>query len=171
MLKIFGILVILAGAGKGLYGWRLGRLQRQKRLEEYAFFLQRAAFVLEKEQTPLVEFFCGYSGSDRLLCQCLRELASALEENTYAQGQLAWQAVFGSHQAEWNLTGEEWTCILQSGRAFFGRSRKELGKLLDAYRQRVEQYHLQEKQEFADRQKVFVPVGMLGSVMLILLLL
>lgn len=171
MLKVIGILIILAGAGKGLYGWRLGRLQRQKHLEEFAFYLQRAEFALEKEQIPLVEFFNGYSGHDALLCQCLKELASALQENTYMEGQMAWQAVFQQHEAEWNLTAEEWECVLQSGRAFFGRNRQELRRLLGAYRQRMEQYYAKEKLEFADRQKVLVPVGMLGSVMLILLLL
>lgn len=116
-----------------------------------------------------VDLFREYAGKG-LLKETLGRTAELLEENQFGTGEEAWQEAFSQKKEMWGLTPEEWDIVYHLGRAFFGNNRSELGRLLDGGRKQLEECLETEKHRFQENQKVVMPVGMLGAMLLILIL-
>ena len=170
MWKIVGMVFVLGGAAGVLYSWVCEQREKQKRLEDFMFFLQKSIFIMETEKIRIVDYF-RKSNEDTVLEQTLQEIATRLATNTYPNGQMVWEEVFYEQARSWNLSQEVFSVVVQAGNGFFGRSREENISFLKKSLKELEKQQANMKEKDAQERKVWVPVGMLGTVMLVILFL
>ncbi len=170
MWKIVGMVFMLGGVAGVLYSWVSEQREKQKRLEYFIVFLQKTIFVMETEKVKVVDYFRKSNG-DTILEQTLQEIGMRLAMNMYPNGQVVWEEVFREQARCWNLSQEVFLIIVQAGNGFFGRSREENISFLKKSLTELEKQQVNMKEKDAQERKVWVPVGMLGTVMLVILFL
>jgi len=177
MGKIVGILLLLGGVAGCLHSWMIQQKERQMILEELIRFLQKSVFAMENEKIKIVECFAKYRAVDggmedkneHVLEKTLHEIAKRLAGNTYPNGLLAWEEVFQEEEQNWTLDKETFEVVLRAGNGFFCRSREENICFLKKSIQELEKRQEKIKEKDIQERKVWVPVGMLGTVMIMIL--
>lgn len=170
MGKIIGIVLMLGGIAGILYQWIMLQKARQLRLEEFILFLQKSIFAMETERVKVIDYFAKYVSCDSEITESLREIAKRLGQNTYPKGQEAWEEVLKEEEQNWAFDKESFDVVLHAGNGFFGRSREENICFLQKSLREMEKLQAKIKEKDAQERKVWVPVGMLGGVMIMILL-
>ncbi len=170
MWKIIGILLFGAGIMGEVYEWMARNKSRQKRLEEMLIFLKKARYAMDEEKVRWIPFFEHYESEDVIVTETLHEIGKRLEEHRYPYGEDAWKSVFLEKKREWNCKEACFQVLIQMGGAFFGRSRQENGAFMESYIRQLEECKGKEKEKFAEEKKVWIPVSVLGGVMLVIML-
>ena len=170
MWKLVGMACMLGGVAGVLYSWVCEQKEKQKRLDAFIVFLQKTIFAMETEKIKVIDYLrkCNH---DMVLEQTLQEIARRLATNTYPNGQMVWEEVFREQAAGWKLNQEVFSVVVQAGNGFFGRSREENIGFLKKSLKELEQQKTNMKEKDAQERKVWVPVGMLGTLMLVILFL
>lgn len=170
MEKWIGILLILLGAAAGVWQWRSENVERQNHLRGWILFLHRASYAMEEKQN-MTELFLEFQSEDVLLQKTLKLVVEYMRQNCYPSGDILWKRAL--RVMEWNkqVSTEQMRILDSLGNAFFGRNRTELRALIDMAYAQLEDCLTEEQMRFAKNQRTVMPVGMLGSVLLILLLL
>ena len=179
MWKLLGILLVLSGAAGVLYSWCCEQKEKQKRFESMLFFLRKSVYVMQREKIKVAELLLKYieqnkseqRNKEKVLVSTLEEILKRLSTNTYPSGQMVWEEVFRENEKSWNLDPEIFQMIVQAGNGFFGRSREENVNFLEKSIKELEEQQVKLKQKNAQERKVWVPVGMLGTMMVIILFL
>ena len=170
MWQGIGALFVLGGVTGILYNWVEIQKKRQMRLEEFIKFIHKSIYAMESEKVKIVDFFLQYSMEyDKLLECTLHEIGMRLQTNTYLAGQIAWIEVFEEKKKDWMLKEEMFDCILRTGNGFFGRSIQENTSILEKCLQELEEIKKESKVKEIQERKVWIPVGMLGGMMIIIL--
>lgn len=177
MGKIVGIVLVLGGTTGCLYSWICRQKEKHKRIEEFIVFLQKSIFAMEAEKVKVIDYFEKYvsmdsrmiDNGDQVLEKSLREIAKRLATNTYPKGQDAWEEVLKEEEANFDFDKETFEMVLHAGNGFFGRSREENICFLQKSLREMEHQQAKIKEKNAQERKVWVPVGMLGAVMLVIL--
>lgn len=168
MGKLVGISLVLGGVAGCLYSWLCIQKEKQMRLEEVIVFVHKSIFAMQTEKVRVIDFFAKYKG-EMVLEKSLHEIAKRLAKNTYSKGQDAWEEVLKEEEQNFHFDQDTFGVLLQVGNGFFGRSRDEnicfLHKSLKELERRREKINERDAQE----RKVWVPVGMLGAVMIMIL--
>ena len=172
MLKFVGVVCVLGGTVGVLHSWIQEQKEQQKRMENFIFFLQKSRYVMSTEKIKIVDYLDRYvEQKDILLAQILDEIRKRLLTNTYPNGQMVWEEVFREEEEKLHFDKEVFLVIVQAGNGFFGRSREENISFLQKSIEELEQEQERLKEKSIQERKVWIPVGMLGSVMLVILLL
>lgn len=172
MLKFVGAVCVLGGTAGVLHSWIREQKEQQKRMENFIFFLQKSRYVMSTEKIKIVDYLDRYvEQKDILLAQILDEIRKRLLTNTYPNGQMVWEEVFREEEEKLHFDKEVFLVIVQAGNGFFGRSREENISFLQKSIEDLEQEQERLKEKSIQERKVWIPVGMLGSVMLVILLL
>ena len=179
MGKIVGMVFLIGGAAGLLYSWIGGLREKQRRLEEFILFLQKSIFAMETEKVRVIDYFAKYTSQNtqkeskqaEILERILQEIARRLGTNTYPNGQTVWEEVFKEEEQNLAFDQETFALVLQTGNGFFGRSRAENVGFLKKSLKELEKQQERIKEKDAQERKVWVPVGMLGAVMVTLLFL
>ena len=166
-MKIVGILLLLGGTLGVLYSWICGLKERERKLEEFILFFQKSIGVMETEKIRVIDYFEKYASQE--LQTSLVEIARRLASNTYPNGQIVWEEVFMEEKQNLSFDQETFSIILQAGNGFFGRSREENIRFLQKTVKELETQKKKLMEKDAKERKVWVPVGMLGAVMLTIL--
>lgn len=178
MWKMIGFVLVLGGVAGYLYSWVCEQKKKQMRLEEVIHFLQKSIFVMEKEKMKVVDYFIKYTShdsrkwtgvEDTVLESILQEIANRLSTNTYPNGQMVWEEVFMEEEQNWSFDREVFEIILHAGNGFFGRSCAENVSFLKKSLAELEEQKVKEKEKDVQKRKVWIPVGMLGAVMVVIL--
>lgn len=177
MGKIAGILLVLSGVSGVLWSWMIQQKEKQMQLEEVIQFLQKSIFVMENEKVKLITHFEKYTAIDGLkkdknetiLEKTLHEIAKRLESNTYPNGQMVWEEVFMEEEQNWAVDNVTLGLLLQAGNGFFGRCREENICFLQKSIYELEKMREKIKEKDMQDRKVWVPVGLLGAVMLLIM--
>ena len=169
MGKIAGLLLVIGGVAGIIYSWVCMQKERQIRLEECILFLQKSAFAMESEKMKVVDYFAKYISRDSLLNDVLHKIAKRLATNTYPDGMLAWEEVFKEEERNFAFDKESMEIVIQSGNGFFGRSREENICFLNKSIRELEKQKIKIKEKDTQERKVWVPVGMLGALMITIL--
>ena len=147
---------------------------RQKHLQAVIIFLHRAGFAIEQEQVRILTFLENYAEGeceDPILAETLKEVKQLLVSCSCATGAAAWKMAMYQRRAEWGLSGRQFACVSNIGNHLFGRNREEIRQRIGGVREELE-YELEtERRKFEQDRKALLPVGMLGSILLILLFL
>ena len=177
MWKGLGIVLLLSGTAGVLYSWIDAQRESQKRLENIIFFLHKSVYAMQTEKIRVVDLFERYIEHDKwkrekkdiILAQILNEIRQRLLSNTYANGQMVWEEVFKEKEEKLHFDNEVFPIIVQAGNGFFGRTREENIRFLEKSINELEVQQKKLKVKSEQERKVWIPVGMLGSVMLVLL--
>lgn len=179
MWKLVGVFLTLGGVAGVLYSWVDEQRNKQIRLDMFLLFLQKSLYVMKREKVKVMDYFQRVIELDNplqiyrneLLQMALTEILQRLSTNTYPSGQMVWEEVFQEEKQSWNLDPEIFQMIVQAGNGFFGRSREENVSFLEKSIKELEEQQVKLKQKNAQERKVWVPVGMLGTMMLVILFL
>jgi stage III sporulation protein AB len=169
-MKMIGSLIIVFGLAGYMKEWIFRNLSRGKRLEELLSFLRKAVYALEETHTTWIRFFEEYEGQEKCIVESVHEVAKRLKEHRYPKGELAWQEVMIEQKEAIDLSKEAFELVSHVGDAFFGRSQKENLESLRWYIKLLEKCKEQEGKAFIEKKKVWIPVGALGGVMIIIIL-
>lgn len=159
--------MLLGGTMGVLYSWICGLKERERKLEEFILFFQKSIGVMETEKIRVIDYFEKYASQE--LQTSLVEIARRLASNTYPNGQIVWEEVFTEEKPNLSFDQETFSIILQAGNGFFGRSREENIRFLQKTVKELETQKKKLMEKDAKERKVWVPVGMLGAVMLTIL--
>lgn len=169
-MKIIGIVCMIIGIAGYSYDWISRHITRSKRLEEILTFLRKAGHAMEETHTPWIRFFEEYQSRDACVTESIHEVSHRLKENRYPRGELVWQDVMTERKETLDFSKEAFELLFHSGDAFFGKSQKENLELLNLYKKQLFECKEQERIEFAEKKRLWIPVGALGGVMIIIIL-
>lgn len=163
MWKVLGIIFLLAGVAGVLYNWITDQRKRQKWLEEFIVFLQRSIAGMETDTIRVIDYFA------RQKLSVFHEISRRLSTNTYPNGQAVWEEVFKEEEQNLSFDKETFQVILHVGNGFFGKSREENVRFLKKSISELEECQRKLKEKNIQERKVWVPVGMLGALMIVII--
>lgn len=165
MWRLIGGALLVFGVTGLLYNWIFEQREKQKRLEKIILFLQKSIYDMETEKIKVIDYFAKQE------FKVLKEISNRLSTNTYPNGQSVWEEVFEEEKQNLSFDKETFQIILQAGNGFFGRSRDENISFLKKSLKELEVQQANIKAKDAQERKVWVPVGMLGAVMIVIVFL
>lgn len=179
MWKCLGICCMFGGMIGVLYSWICQQQENQKRLAQFELFLQKSRYVMQQEKMKIVDYFSKYiahnlqedESEDMVLERVLEKIIQRLSTNTYPDGQMVWEEVFKEEEQNLHFDRETFQIFIKAGNGFFGKSREENIRFMDKSIEELEQQQVKIRQKNAQERKVWLPVGMLGTVMLVILFL
>lgn len=171
MGKWIGAGMILLGCTGLLYQWYKTQKERQRLLMEWIRLLSGWEHSLLLEKSRLKEFLCRFDAREEAFRLFLEKLVLAIEERRYPFGQRIWNEVLSSCRKQMPLTKEQWEILHQASDAFFGVNCDEALRNTRRSIQGLKEAQSMEQREFLQKQKVYMPVGMLGGILLIILFL
>lgn len=170
MGKMMGMLGVLGGIAYLLYQWILEQKIKYRQMEDVLNFLQRSIFAMEDDKLKVIEYFRNYTSKEAVLEETLKEIARRLEQKIYPDGQVVWENVFWEKRWEWNVDKDTLGLFMGIGRGFFGKKRGENLCFLKRDLCDLERMLKEKKETDARERKVWIPVGMLGGIMLMIIL-
>lgn len=168
MEKIIVSVIVFYGVSSFLYQWMQNQKLRQQHLDAFLVFLQKSLYAMEKEKIRLVSYFQEYQGADEVLTESLREIGYRLSQNQYPHGEMVWEEVFIEYKNRWNCDEETFALLINAAHGFFGGSRKENMCFLQKSIKELEMQQKKIKEKDIQERKVWLPVGMLGSLMFLI---
>ena len=169
-MKLVAITIIATGIAGFIRDWICRCQTRRKRLEELLAFFRKAIYAMEETKVHWITFFEEYEGNDACINQSIHEVAERLKQNCYPKGEMAWKEVMEEKKAKWDFSKESQTLLIASGSAFFGKSQRENAECMRLYMKLLDLQREKECKEFAEKKKVWIPVGALGGIMLVIIL-
>lgn len=177
MWKFVGIVFIFCGVAGVLHNWICEQREIQNRLENMVLFLQKSLYVMRTEKIKVVDYFERYIQQNKTqggkkdieLEYILDQIKNRLSTNTYPNGQMVWEEVFMEDKQRLHFDRDVFSIIVQAGNGFFGKSREENISFLERSIRQLEQQQEKLKERQTQERKVWIPIGMLGSVMLVIL--
>ena len=170
MEKLLGVVFLGIGIGGSIYEWLMRHLTRKRRMNMLLDFLRSVRFTMEESNIFWISFLEEYISEDALLQDTCREVAKRLKEHTYPKGELAWQTVVKEKEAQWDLSPAAMEILLDLGKGFFGKTRKENLDVIVMHIRLLQECKEKEHTEFGEKKKIWIPVGLLGGVMLVIVL-
>lgn len=170
MEKLVGMLCILVGCGGMMISWQEKKRRQQIFMRECIRLFARWKFALSKEHMRLYDFLEEYDGRSPEMEQLLLQLKEQLKKNCYPSGNQVWQELLREKRALLPLGDEAYRILLDAGDAFFGSSSEDCLRCIKACGERMEEALAEEKKDMEQKWKVYMPVGMLGGMILIILL-
>lgn len=169
--------MVLGGTAGVLYSWICSLKERERKIEEFIIFFQKSIGVMETEKIRVIDYFEKYASQNikatnmetQELKSMLLEIARRLALNTYPNGQMVWEEVFTEEKQNLSFDNETFSIVLQAGNGFFGRSREENIRFLNKTIRELEIQQKKLAEKDAKERRVWIPVGMLGAVMLAIL--
>lgn len=170
MGKLLGTILILCGSAGCLYSWRENEKKKQAFMEECIRLFSFWNYVLKQEHMRLYDFLESYETEWKEMQTLLLNLKGILEKNSYASGRAAWQEVLLLNKKKLPLRGEAYSILEKAADSFFGNSSMESLRCIGVCRERMEEELIRHRREYAAKQKVYMPLGMLGGLMLVIFL-
>lgn len=178
MWKTLGFALVLGGVAGILYSWIAQQKRRQKFLEEFILFLEKSVGIMENGKIKVAALFEKHisyqlnakNSEMQILAHILQKIVIKLSTNTYPNGQIVWEKVFKEEVPKMALDKETFSIVLQAANGFFGQSRDENIRFLQKSIKELETQQKKYREKDLQERKVWVPVGMLGAVMLVIIL-
>ncbi len=170
MGRLLGTILILCGSAGCLYSWRENEKKKQAFMEECIRMFAQWNYALEKGHMRLYDFLDYYETDWKEMKVILSDLKDMLSGNCYASGKTAWQKDLLIHKKTLPIRGEAWQILLSASDSFFGNSSMESQRCIRICKERMEEELAGCRKEYAGKQKVYMPLGMLLGLMLIIFL-
>lgn len=171
MGKLIGIGMLLGGIGGFLWEWITLQNETEVRWMEMLLFLQRLIFAMESQKVSVIPYLENYRSKDRMIEECLSEIAERLKENVYPCGREAWEDVLLQKEKSLNLEKEGFRLFLCAGEGIFGRKLEDNILFLKKILLQLEDEQKSAKERMQKRRKVWIPLGMFGGIMLTIIFL
>lgn len=170
MLKLSGAIMIMLGIIGILNVWEEHQKIRRRHLWGIYHLLVKGENALVKERIKCSDFLGHVTGNEPLICEACRIIEHELKLHNVRTGEIAWNNVWQGYQRKLMLSQEEENFLYSSGRAFFGKNVEEIEQLFELYKQQCLRLIEGQKREYLEKRKVMIPVGILGGIVLIILL-
>lgn len=170
MGKVIGGCGLFVGIIYLLYQWVMEQKARQRRIEAVIMFLQKIMVAMEEDKIRIIDYLAGYECEELLLKQTLQEIAMRLRKNIYPSGVLVWEEVFEERKHLWNMDKETYDIILAVGMGIFGKKSSENLMQLQRCLYKLERQQETKTEKDEKERKVWIPVSVLGGVMLMIIL-
>ena len=170
MEKLVGMLLILAGCAGMLFSWQEKKRRQQIFMGECIRLLEGWKYALSRGHVRLYDFLEEYEYRVPEMEELLKMLRERLEKNVYPSGIFVWQKILWEKRTELPIGDEAYRILLDAGDAFFGNNSEACLRCALACRERMEEVMTEEKKDMARKWRVYMPVGMLGGTILIILL-
>jgi hypothetical protein len=182
MLKLIGSAVIVVACAGILLSWRRDCILRIHEMEQLCDLYRSARERMQTEHITMPSFFRQYASTmaekksqasfaniagESAVTEFAGTFAGFLEDRTYPTGELAWQEAV--KRTQWHLKTEALSLLTQSGGAFFGRDLSDNLQKLSRYEALMEELGRLEKQDFAEKNRVWTPVGLLLGILLVVI--
>lgn len=171
MGRLLGTIFILCGSAGCLFSWWENERKKQKFMEECVRLFALWSYAVEKEHMRLYDFLENYETKWDEMKELLLDLKQMLSENRYASGNEAWQEVLFLHKKQLPLKGESYRILEMAADTFFGNSSMESLRCAGICRKRMEEELSAYRKEYVAKQKVYMPLGMMGGLVLVIFLL
>jgi stage III sporulation protein AB len=171
MLKLLGACAVMTGAAGMLGFWIRQQKSRLHRMKAFLSFLSKTYYAMGTEHAQMIAYLREYNGTDALLGDMLKELVGILADHASPSGEQAWENVCAGRKKDWDVNEAAWEILTACGKALFGKNLAENLKRLQTLERKMEEQIAQEERIFAEKRKILTPVGLLGGVMLIVILL
>ena len=168
--KLTGSFFIMMGVWGMIWKKRSQMLKKAKKNQEVIEILQHLSSTFETEYIPIMNFL------DRILERKLltHELWDTLRKRLGAYldktGEDAWNKALGEYKDELFLHEEQWSSLEHAAGGMFGDKRTENIQILKKDAELLQKYHDKFILEQKEKYKIYMPVGILGAFMVILLL-
>ena len=120
-------------------------------------------------KTPV--FFGGFKGENEYFTKICRKISQNLIEHKYTQGAECWDMAWKKELNKYGFDSDTKRIINESGKYFFEISPDEMEERLLEYNRALEKKIENETLKYQEKRKVVYPVGMLGGIMLVIILL
>lgn len=171
MLKLFGICVIFGGILGGIASWNEDRRRKICDMVLVEQFVSHAVYRLETEKVYVAELLeVTGAKSDRLRGTFL-DIVAKMQKNDCPYGEQIWTEGWRKHRMEWNFSEQFLFLVIECQKGLFGDNLKENIDILKHIREQMQIQIQEEKAQWREKQKVFTPVGILGGIMIVIILL
>ena len=171
MLKIVGSAVFLAGVAGTLLSWNIRKMAPIRRIQIWIDFMNATEYAMEIDHVNMTIYMEQATINEPVLMQTIRETGMLLKRKQVPFGEEAWEKVCEKYRKEWDMSEEVWSLILSCKHVFFGKNLTENIEKSKEIRKRLNGLLEEEKRRFAEQKKIYIPVGMLGSCMFLLIFL
>lgn len=171
MVKLVGSAVFLAGVAGTLLSWNFKEQALIRRIQTWIDFMNATEYAMEIDHVNMTIYMEHAKINEPVLMQTIRETGSLLREQMVPFGEEAWDIVCEKYRKEWDTSEEVWLLILSCKHVFFGKNLAENMEKSKEIRKRLTGLLEEEKRRFAEQKKIYIPVGMLGSCMFLLIFL
>ena len=171
MLKLVGICVIFGGILGGIVSWNENRRMKIGDMVLLEQFVSHAVYRLETEKVYVAELL-EVTGeiSDRLR-DTFQDIVAKMQKNDCPFGERIWTEVWRKHRGEWNFSEQFLFLVTECAKGLFGDNLRENIDVLKHIREQMQIQIQEEKVQWREKQKVFTPVGILGGIMIVIILL
>lgn len=167
--KLMGIICILVGCAGVLLSWQERKRRQQAFMGECIRLFARWKYAISREHMRLYDFLEEYECRVPEMEEFLRLLKARLMTNTFPSGNQVWQNLLMEKREVLPLGEEAYRIFLDAGDAFFGDSSEECLRCVKVCEEQMEETMAEEKRDMERKWKVYMPVGMLGGTILIIL--
>lgn len=171
MDKLTGTVLILTGCAGLLGCWYDRQKKRQRTVMAFVHLLSGWEYSLSCEKLRLSDFFARYKSPEPEVEKFLDSLLALVRARQCPTGGELWQMALSDARRSLDLDEALFEMLLAAGNAFFGADQRENIACARASAVRLKEWLLRERTQFAQKQKVYLPVGMLGGVLLVIFLL
>lgn len=168
MLKILGVVIILVTIGAGIINWKEKRHKKREFLLGIYQLLCKGKYLLLEEQQKTTDFFTSIEDVPESVKRCCRAVGGALREHKFSRGEIAWIEAIKLNMGDMGLNREEKEVIFRSGCCFFGKNVYEMEKMFEYYQNQLLLCIKQERENFTEKNKMVIPLGVLGGLMVII---
>jgi stage III sporulation protein AB len=139
-------------------------------MEECIRLCVRWDYALRSGHVRLYDFFEQYEPQEPEMAEVLAEVAERLAQNRYPSGREVWRSVLFEKRKKLLMKGEAYEILQQAGDAFFCGGSGESLHTIRICRERMERHLADTRRELSRKRQIYIPMGMLGGVVLIILL-
>lgn len=170
-MKVIGSAVFLIGVAGTLLSWNIREQAAIKRIQIWIDFLNATEYAMEIDHVNMTLYMENAKVNEPVLLQTIRETGVLLRKQLVPFGEEAWDKVCEKYRKEWDVSEEIWSLVLSCKYVFFGKNLTENLEKSKEIRKRLTGLLEEEKRRFKEQKKVYIPVGMLGSCMFLLIFL
>lgn len=170
ILKLIGsFLIIISIVGILIQRRRQWKMKLQWNRDIIRIYCQLCA-TFEAEYLTITNFLQRIQERKGVSASFWNDLLKRLEEYVDATGEEAYANVLESYRKNLYLSEEQWESLNRLGDGMFGETRVDNIKLIQAEVPRLQNTLDSLAREQKEKQKIYMPVGVLGAFMIILLL-
>lgn len=171
MLKLLGIGVIFGGIFGGIRSWNESRKTKISDMILVEQFVSHAIYRLETEKVYISELLEITGAQNDKLGRIFENIVLRMQKYDCPSGEQIWVEAWMCSRKEWNFPEQFLFLVTECAKGMFGDNLRENIEVLNHIREQMKRQIREEKMQWKEKQKVFTPVGILGGIMIVIILL
>lgn len=171
MLKVIGIILVVAGVIGILFCWYKNTSQSLINLKAIIEMLYSAEYVCVDENVKNSDFFIGIKCTSPVIEKMCNDVGQNMLSHAWPTGMEIWRNTVISFSGGLFLGKEEMSILLETGTSFFSKSQKEKKERIRMYRGQFERAYDKQIDNFKEKKKIYIPLGLMGGILVIIILL